>query len=92
MYGLLANVVGMFVTLLFGAAQLTYVLDIPWSKAMIVGVYPFVIVGVIKAVIASYIGIKVRNRLIVAKLLDDRHVSRKRKEISFDETEPRDVE
>lgn len=68
-WGLVANIVGMFVTLAFGAAQLKYVMDVPWNLAMAYGVTPFLVVGVVKAVLAAWIGIKVRERLISSRLL-----------------------
>jgi biotin transport system substrate-specific component len=66
---LVANIVGMIVTLAFGAVQLKYVMQIPWDKALEFGVYPFLVVGIVKAVLASAIGIKVRERLLAARLL-----------------------
>lgn len=68
-YALVANIVGMIVTLAFGVVQLKFVLQIPWDKAIEFGAYPFLVVGVLKAVMASVIGIKVRERLISTKLL-----------------------
>ncbi|WP_087971990.1 biotin transporter BioY [Oceanobacillus rekensis] len=65
----LANIAGMFVTLLFGTIQLKIVLDLNWNAAIIAGVYPFLVVGFIKAYLASWIGITVRKRLIQAKLI-----------------------
>jgi biotin transport system substrate-specific component len=66
---LIANIVGMVVTLVFGVAQLKFVLQIPWDKALEFGAYPFLLVGVVKAVIASYVGIKVRERLVSTRML-----------------------
>lgn len=71
---LVANIIGMFVTLFFGTVQLKFVLDLTWDAALAGGVYPFLVVGFIKAVLASWIGITVRRRLIDAKLL---HVTEK---------------
>ncbi|MEI3598055.1 MULTISPECIES: biotin transporter BioY [unclassified Oceanobacillus] len=68
---LVANIAGMFVTLLFGTLQLKIVLDLGWNAALIAGVYPFLVVGFIKAYLASLIGIKVRERLVDAKLIVD---------------------
>ncbi|MGF9821339.1 biotin transporter BioY [Brevibacillus agri] len=68
-HAVVANVIGMFVTLAFGCVQLKYVLDIPWDKAIAFGATPFLVVGVIKAVLAALIGIKVRERLIASRLL-----------------------
>lgn len=66
---IIANILGMFVTLIFGSIQLKFVLDIPWDKAIAFGATPFLVTGVIKAVLASIIGIKVRERLIATRLL-----------------------
>lgn len=66
---IIANLIGMLITLAMGTVQLKYVMDIPWDKAMAFGVTPFLVVGVIKAVLASVIGIKVRERLIASRLL-----------------------
>jgi len=66
---IIANIIGMFVSLACGTVQLKYVMDIPWDKAVAFGVTPFLIVGVVKAVLASVIGIKVRERLITSRLL-----------------------
>jgi len=66
---IVANIIGMFVTLAIGTLQLKLVLDLSWAKALAVGVYPFLIVGVVKAVIASVVGIQVRQRLTKFGLL-----------------------
>ncbi|MBD1381421.1 biotin transporter BioY [Bacillus sp. IB182487] len=67
---LVANVVGMIVTLICGTIQLKIVLSLSWPEAMAAGVYPFIVVGLIKAFLASWIGIEVRKRLIHARLLN----------------------
>ncbi|OZU89559.1 BioY family transporter [Virgibacillus indicus] len=67
----IANIMGMFVTLAFGTVQLKLVLDLGWNAAIVAGVYPFLVVGFIKAFLASWIGIVVRRRLVQAKLLGD---------------------
>lgn len=72
---IIANIIGMFITLACGSIQLKYVLDIPWDKAIAFGATPFIVVGVIKAVLASVIGIKVRERLIAGRLLRSEHVA-----------------
>ena len=71
---LIANTAGMIVTLLFGTIQLKFVLDLTWTQALAAGVYPFIAVGLIKAFLASWIGITVRRRLVQANLI---HSSRK---------------
>lgn len=65
----IANIIGMFIALAFGTAWLKIAADLSWTAAIASGMTPFLIVGVIKAVLASWIGIIVRNRLITAKLL-----------------------
>ncbi|MDQ0156678.1 biotin transporter BioY [Robertmurraya andreesenii] len=66
---IIANIIGMFITLSFGTIWLQISLDLTWTAAMASGFTPFLIVGVIKALLASWIGIIVRNRLISANLL-----------------------
>ncbi|WP_085506564.1 biotin transporter BioY [Thalassobacillus devorans] len=66
---MIANTAGMIVTLLFGMVQLKLVLDLGWGEALAVGVYPFIVVGLIKAFLASWLGITVRKRLVQASLL-----------------------
>ncbi|USG64768.1 biotin transporter BioY [Brevibacillus ruminantium] len=73
-WAFVANIVGMFVTLAFGTAQLKYVMDIPWDKAIAFGTTPFLVVGAIKAALAAWIGIKVRERLISAQLMQQRSI------------------
>ncbi len=68
-WALVANTIGMVITLVMGCIQLKYVLDMSWTQALAVGVYPFIVVGLIKAFLASWIGITVRKRLVQAKLL-----------------------
>jgi biotin transport system substrate-specific component len=67
---MIANTVGMIVILILGTIQLKYVAELSWAQAMAAGVYPFIVVGLIKAFLASWIGITVRNRLVQAKLID----------------------
>ncbi len=67
-----ANTAGMVVTLLIGTIQLKYAADLSWAQAMAAGVYPFIVVGLIKAFLASWIGITVRKRLIQARLIHNR--------------------
>lgn len=66
---IIANIIGMLITLSFGTAWLKFSLDMSWIAAFGSGFTPFLIVGVIKAVLASWVGIIVRNRLVSANLL-----------------------
>lgn len=65
----IANSIGMLVTLTFGTAWLKIAADLSWSAAFAGGFTPFILVGLIKASLASWIGVIVRNRLISARLL-----------------------
>jgi len=69
MYAMIANTAAMIIILLLGTIQLKFVVDLSWKEAMISGVYPFIIVGLIKAFLASWLGITIRRRLIQARLL-----------------------
>lgn len=66
---MIANTVGMVVILIIGTIQLKFVAELSWAQAMAAGVYPFIVVGLIKAFLASWIGITVRNRLVQARLI-----------------------
>lgn len=68
-HALIANLIGMMVTLVFGAVWLKIVADLSWTAAMVSGIVPFLIVGIIKAVAAAWLGIIVRERLIQARML-----------------------
>lgn len=65
----IANSMGMFVTLAFGTAWLKIAAELSWSAALAGGFTPFIIGGFIKAALASWMGVLVRNRLISANLL-----------------------
>lgn len=65
----IANTIGMLVTLTFGTAWLKIAANLSWSAAFAGGFTPFILVGLIKACLASWIGVIVRNRLISARLL-----------------------
>lgn len=64
-----ANIIGMCITLTFGVIWLKIAAELSWSAAIAAGVTPFILVGIIKAVLAAVIGITVRKRLESAKLL-----------------------
>ncbi|MEO9257477.1 MAG: biotin transporter BioY [Crocinitomicaceae bacterium] len=68
-YALIANIIGMFITLFFGTIWLKFVANLSWPVAFAGGFTPFLIGGFIKAFIAAYVGIIVRERLKSAKLL-----------------------
>lgn len=66
---MIANTIGMFITLIFGTAWLKIVANLTWPAAIASGFAPFIIVGLIKAFLASWIGMIVRNRLVHANIL-----------------------
>mgnify|MGYP000202240111 CR=1 FL=1 len=65
----IANVLGMFVALSFGTVWLKVFAELSWTGAFVGGFAPFIFVGVIKAALAAWIGISVRQRLSSARLL-----------------------
>ncbi|MBN8210869.1 biotin transporter BioY [Bacillus sp. NTK071] len=72
---LIANTVAMVLILCLGTIQLKFVAELSWSDAFVFGVYPFIIVGLIKAFLASWLGITVRKRLVQARLLQSNRPS-----------------
>jgi biotin transport system substrate-specific component len=68
-HAMIANLIGMILTLALGTAWLKVAADLTWTKAIAVGTTPFIIGGILKAALASWIGILVRNRLASARLL-----------------------
>ncbi|MDQ0268414.1 biotin transporter BioY [Cytobacillus purgationiresistens] len=66
---MIANTIGMIITLIFGTAWLKIAANLSWTAAFMTGFMPFIIVGLVKAFLASWIGILTRQRLISAKLL-----------------------
>ena len=69
-HAIVANIIGMVVTLAFGTAWLKIVADLTWTAAFMGGVAPFIIVGIIKAVLAAWLGVTVRRRLETAHLIE----------------------
>lgn len=65
----IANIIGMFVTLLFGTIWLKFSAELSWTAAFVSGFIPFIIVGLIKAFFAAWAGIMIRKRLLQAKVL-----------------------
>lgn len=65
----IANVIGMFVTLLFGTVWLKISGSLTWTAAFTAGVTPFLIVGILKAALAAYIAASVRRRLLKTRFL-----------------------
>lgn len=65
----IANVIGAVITLTFGTIWLKVSMNMSWAAAFAAGAAPFILLGILKAILAAYVGIEVRKRLISAKLL-----------------------
>jgi biotin transport system substrate-specific component len=65
----IANSIGMLITLAFGTIWLKIAAELSWLAAFAGGFTPFIIVGFIKATLASWIGVLIRKRLTSARLL-----------------------
>ncbi|WP_374967161.1 biotin transporter BioY [Lysinibacillus sp. RS5] len=68
-HAIIANLIGMVVTLAFGTAWLKVAADLSWTAAFMGGVAPFIVVGILKAVLAAWVGVTVRRRLESAHLI-----------------------
>lgn len=68
-HALVANLIGMLITLVFGTAWLKIAAGLTWTAAFTGGFAPFIIVGIIKAALAGWLGIVIRKRLVSANLL-----------------------
>lgn len=66
----IANVIGMVVTLAFGTAWLKIVAELTWTAAFMGGAAPFIITGLLKAALAAWLGVVVRRRLESAHLVE----------------------
>ncbi|WP_163651872.1 biotin transporter BioY [Listeria sp. PSOL-1] len=66
---IIANLIGALVTLLFGVLWLKISAGMTFSKAFHAGMIPFLIPGILKAILAGWIGLLIRERLIAGKLL-----------------------
>ncbi len=69
-HAIIANIIGMIITLAFGTVWLKIVADYTWTAAFMGGVAPFIVVGIVKAVLAAWIGVTVRRRLESAHLIE----------------------
>lgn len=72
---MIANTIGMFVTLIIGTVWLKYAASLSWQASIAGGFTPFVLVGLIKAYLASALGVVVSKRLIKANLLKRHDIS-----------------
>lgn len=74
---IIANILGMFVALIFGTVWLKIIANLSWAAAFTGGFAPFIIVGILKAILAGWVGITVRNRLKSTNLLYVRNAEAK---------------
>ena len=65
----IANTIGMFVILIIGTSWLKLSTELTWEAAFLGGFAPFIIGGLIKAFLAAWLGIVVREKLQSAKLI-----------------------
>lgn len=72
---MIANTIGMFVTLIFGTVWLKIAASLSWRDAMAFGFYPFIILGLVKAYVASALGVIIGKRLAKANLLKRDEIS-----------------
>lgn len=61
---IIANITGMVIILFFGVIILKLNAGLGWPEALAAGVYPFIITGVIKAVLAGLGGIALREKIL----------------------------
>jgi len=69
LHGLIANVTGMMLILVFGTLWLKVAADLSFLAAFFSGAAPFIPLELIKGGIAAWVGIVVRQRLLQANLL-----------------------
>lgn len=69
-HAIIANIIGMIITLAFGTVWLKIVAEYTWTAAFMGGVAPFIVVGIVKAILAAWIGVIVRRRLESAHLIE----------------------
>ncbi|MFJ7636830.1 biotin transporter BioY [Peribacillus sp. NPDC097206] len=72
---LIANIIGMMITLTIGTIWLKYAAALTWTAAIASGFAPFLIVGILKALLASWLGVSIRARLASAKMLPKKNIS-----------------
>lgn len=64
-----ANAIGVAIIFALGMVQLKFVANLSWPQAAMAGVVPFIPTGILKLILASFIGITIRRRLFKMGLL-----------------------
>ncbi|MBP3041116.1 biotin transporter BioY [Bacillaceae bacterium Marseille-Q3522] len=67
----IANLIGMIITLVFGTVWLKIAGQYSWTTAFTSGAAPFIPVGIVKAFLAAWAGIVIRERLLSARVISD---------------------
>lgn len=67
-----ANIIGAMIILAIGTIQLKYVANLSWQAALISGAYPFIVGEIFKAVVAAWIGVKVKKQLYAARFFPEK--------------------
>lgn len=70
---IIANLIGTFLSLFIGTVWLKIIVQLTWSAAFLTGFLPFIAVGILKAFLAAWAGIIVRQRLASNNLIQ--HIS-----------------
>ena len=73
----IANMIGMCITLILGAVWLKLFTELSWQEAFVTGIFPFLPVGILKAFLAAWFGIAIRQRLNSARLLPSQAQSKR---------------
>lgn len=68
-HAVIANIIGMFISLSVGTIWLKLIAHLTWPAAFLTGFLPFIIVGVLKAILAAVVGVKIRQRLLGHQLV-----------------------
>ena len=69
MNAMIANMIGVVINLAIGTIWLKYYGSYSWGAAISAGAVPFIIVGILKGALASYLGYEIKKRLARARLL-----------------------
>ena len=68
-WSITANLIGAFITLIFGSLWLKFSGGLPWQAAFSAGMIPFILPGIIKAVASGYLGVLLGKRLTFTKYI-----------------------
>ena len=72
---ILLSIIGLVVIYLLGVTQLKYVLNFTWNQAYAAGIKPFIVLDILKIIVAGMVVIPLRSALLKSNLLPFRGVS-----------------